>query len=275
MRNCSVLLLSIVLCCSGSSKAQSPARSPRTSSPVRTEPDIRQRVIINPVFATGMVCDGFTDDSAALRRALGSAANPGLGNANATVIMPPGTCIIDPGASVSINGSIWLQGAGRFGTTLKRKNSSSGSSILLIGSSGVTLSDFAIDGNKGGPGIVSSADSVAAASPFSEITILRMRFANSTNSDIASYVNGAGNYTADWLIEGNDFENQGNPLSSCIISIRCANVRLLQPLRVRIIGNNSNKSQQFALFASIPGGGQIEVGQNTINNLDGFAVALG
>ena len=50
---------------------------------------------------------------------------------------------------------------------------------------------------------------------------------------------------------------------------------LLQPLRLRIIGNNSNNSQQFALFGSIPGGEQVEVGQNTINNLDGFAVALG
>src|ERR1700730_9914090 len=189
--------------------------------------------------------------------------------------MPPGTCIIDQGSAVSINAGIWLQGAGRFGTTLKRKNSSSGTSMLLIGSNGVTLSDFAIDGNKGGPGIASSADSVAATSPFAAITILRMRFANSTNSDIASYVTGAGNYTTDWLIEDNDFENQGNPFSSCIASIRCANLRLLQPLRLRIIGNNSNNSQQFALFGSIPGGGQIEVGQNTINNLDGFAVALG
>jgi hypothetical protein len=273
MRNCALSLLSIVLGCSGNSQAQSPARSPRTTSRIRTEPEITPRVIINPVFATGMVCDGVTDDSAALRTALASAANPSLGNA--TVIMPPGTCIIDPGASVSINASIWLQGAGRFGTTLKRKNSSSGATILLIGSNGVTLSDFAIDGNKGGPGIASSADSVAATSPFAAITILRMRFANSTNSDIASYVTGAGNYTTDWLIEDNDFENQGNPFSSCIASIRCANLRLLQPLRLRIIGNNSNNSQQFALFGSIPGGGQVEVGQNTINNLDGFAVALG
>ncbi len=219
-----------------------------------------------------MKCDGSTDDSAALQAALAS-ATASLGNA--TLIMPPGTCIVDPGASVSINAAIWLQGAGRFGTTLKRKNSSSGGSILLINSSGVTLSDFAIDGNKGGTGIGTPADSVAADAPFSNITIQRMRFMNSTNSDVASYVSGAGNYTADWLIVDNDFENQGNPFSSCIASIKCANLRLLQPLRLRVTDNRSNGAQQFILLASIPGGGQIDVGQNTISNLDGFGVALG
>ncbi len=273
MRNYVLSLLIIVLGCSAGASGQAPARSHRTSPDARIDSEFRPRVIINPVFATGMVCDGLTDDSAALQTALASATNPRLGNA--TVIMPPGTCIIDPGASVSINASIWLQGAGRFGTTLKRKNSSSGAAILLINSNGVTLSDFALDGNKGGTGIATPADNLAAPSPFSAITILRMRFANSTNSDVASYVAGAGNYTSDWLIEDNDFENQGNPFSSCITSYRCANLRLLQPLRVRIIGNNSNNSQEFALFASVPGGGQVEVGQNTINNLAGFGVALG
>jgi hypothetical protein len=81
-----------------------------------------------------------------------------------------------------INSSVWLQGAGRFGTTLKRKNSSSGSPMLLISSSGITLSDFAFDGNKGGPGIASPSDSVTADRPVSKLTIQRMRFANSTNS---------------------------------------------------------------------------------------------
>jgi hypothetical protein len=272
MRSCALSMLGIVLGCLGSVYGQAPPRFPRTTPGIRTDSEIRTRWIINPVFATGMKCDGVTDDSAALQTALASAAYPGLGNA--TVIMPPGTCIINP-AVVSINASIWLQGAGRFGTTLKRKTLSSGSSILLINSNGVTLSDFAVDGNKGGTGIATPADNVAAQAPFSEITIERMRFVNSTNSDIASYVTGAGNYTADWNVTDNDFENQGNPFSSCIASIKCANIRLLQPLRSRIVGNRSSGSQQFALFASIPGGGQVDVGQNTIYDLDGFAVALG
>jgi hypothetical protein len=273
MRGCVISLVGIVLVSLGTADAQTPGRIPIQAPRSRAEPEVRIRTIFNPVFATGMKCDGVTDDSSALRTSLAFAASPGLGNA--TVIMPPGTCIIDPAAQVAINAAIWLQGAGKFGTTLKRKKSSTGSAILQIQSNGVTFSDFAIDGNKGGTGIASAVDSIAASAPYSAITIQRMRFVNSTNSDIVSNVSGSGNYTADWLIEDSDFENQGNPFASCIDSIKCANIRLLQPLHTRIIGNRSNNSQQFALFASIPGGGQIEVGQNTINNLDGFAVALG
>ncbi len=273
MRGCALSLLGIVLSCLGSAYGQAPARFPRTTPGVRSDSEIRTRWIMNPVFATGMKCDGSTDDSTALQTALASAAYPGLGNA--TVVMPPGTCIIDSAAVVSINAGIWLQGAGRFGTTLKRKNSSTGSPILLINSSGVTLSDFGFDGNKGGSGIASTADSVAAGGSVSKLTIQRMRFANSTSSDIASYVSGAGNFTTDWLITDNDFDNQGNPSSSCSISFGCANLFLQQPLRVRIIGNRSDSSQNFALFSSFPGGGQVEIGGNIINNLGGFGVALG
>jgi hypothetical protein len=272
MRNCALSVLSIVLSCSGNSQAQSPARSPRTFDRVRAEPEIRSRVIINPVFATGMVCDGVTDDSAALQAALTSAAKPALGNA--TVIMPPGTCIISP-AFISINDSIWLQGAGKFGTTLKRKNSSSGSPILLINSNGITFSDFAIDGNKGGPGIATPADSIAAGAPFSGITIERMRLVNSTNNDIASYVTAAGSYSANWLIADNEFSNQGNPFSSCTVTVACGNVLVRNPLRVRVIGNRSDTCDNFALFSSIPGGGQVEIGQNAVSSLGGFGVALG
>jgi len=218
-----------------------------------------------------MKCDGFTDDSAALQSALNSAADPGLGNA--TVIMPPGTCLVDPAAAISINTSLWLQGAGRFGTTLKRKNSSAGGSILLINSKGITLSDFVIDGNKGGPGITALADSISVNSALSEIIVQRMRFLNATGSDIQSPVSGSGNYISDWLITDNDFDNQGG--ATCGASVTCANILLHQPLRVRVVGNRSDNSQHFVLFSSIPGGGQVEIGQNTITNLNGFAVALG
>jgi hypothetical protein len=218
-----------------------------------------------------MKCDGVTDDSAALQAALTSAVSS-LGNA--TLIMPPGTCVIDPGAGVSINAAIWLQGAGKFGTILKRKNSSSGGTILLLNSNGITLSDFAIDGNKGGPGVATPADSLQSG-PLSDITIQRMRFVNSTNSDIMTNVNGAGLYSADWVISDNEFANQGNPVSSCVDSAGCANVYLHQPLRVRIVGNRSDSSQNFAIFSSIPGGGQLEIANNSVTNFGGFGIALG
>ncbi len=252
--------------------AQAPERSPRTS-PLRPASDIRTNGIINPVFATGMTCDGSTDDSAALQAVLNSAANPTLGSG--VVIMPPGTCVIDLAAHVSINAPTWLRGAGKLGTTLKRKNSSNGGSVLIINSNGVTLSDFAIDGNKGGPGIVAGADSVSATGPFSDVTVQRMRFINSTDSDIVSSVIGPGTYTTNWRVEDNEFQNQGNPFFSCITSIQCANIRLLQPFHVHVLRNRSDNSEQFALFGSIPGGGEVEVGENIVTNVGGFAVALG
>ena len=272
MRSFTFSVISVFLSCVGAAYGQAPPRSARTAPDLRADSEIRARVIINPVFATGMKCDGSTDDSAALQAALTSAASPVLGNA--TVIMPPGTCIINP-AVVSINASIWLQGAGRFGTTLKRRNSSSGSPILLINSNGITFSDFAIDGNKGGAGIATPADSIATGAAFSGITIERMRLVNSTSSDIASYVTAAGAYSANWLIANNEFENQGNPVSSCVVSVACGNVLVRNPLRVRVIGNRSDTCDNFALFSSIPGGGQVEIGQNAVSNLGGFGVALG
>ena len=272
MRRLSLPLAGALLVCLSNAYTQAPERFPRTP-PVKPDSEIRTKWIMNPVFATGMKCDGSTDDSAALQAILNSAAYASLGNA--TVIMPPGTCIIDLAAHVSVNAAIWLQGAGRLGTTLKRKNSSNGGSILMINSSGVTLSDFVIDGNKGGPGIVAGADSVSATGPFSDVTVQGMRFMNSTDSDIVSSVIGPGNYTTNWLVEDNDFQNQGNPFSSCITSIQCANVRLLQPLHVQVLRNHSDNSQQFAIFGSIPGGGQVDVGENIVTNLGGFGVALG
>lgn len=219
------------------------------------------------------MCDGVTDDSAALQSALNSAALPG--GSNAAIIMPPGVCIIDPAANVSLNSSLWLEGAGRFGTTLKRKNASGsgGGSLLTLKSSGVTLSDFAIDGNKGGPGVASICDSVGANTPLSEITIQRMRFLNSTNSDIVTTVTGSGNFTSDWLITDNDFDNGGT--RDCNLAITCANIHLTAVLRIRIFGNRSDKSENFVLFTSVPGGGQADIGQNIITNIDGFGVAVG
>jgi hypothetical protein len=264
----------------GSSYGQAPRRAWPPRATDAPEPDARGSWIINPVFATGMKCDGFADDSAALQTVLNSATYR-----NATIIMPPGTCLIDTGAQISINAPIWLQGSGRFGTTLKRKNSSGAGTILKLNSNGITLSDFAIDGNKGGTGISAQADSIAAFDPFSNIAVQHMRFLNSTNNDIVSYVcpslrqnppeSCSDLFTADWLIEDNEFVNQSNPFDSCVLTFKCANIRLLQPLRCRIIGNRSINSQAFVLFGSVPGGGQVEVGSNIVTALDGFGVALG
>jgi hypothetical protein len=279
-----LFVLLVLMTVSGSSTlAQLPGRTispPSVTAQVATQnPEVaaacsvRRTCIVNPVFALGMKCDGVTDDSAALQAALNSAQFPGLGSAS--IIMPPGICIIDPAANVSINSSVWLQGAGRFGTTLRRKNSSGSGlgSLLRIQSDGITLSDFAIDGNKGGPGIASSIDSLAANGPFRQITIQRMRFLNATSSDIVSTITGTGNFTADWLVADSDFDNQGN--LDCNLAIACANIHLTAVLRARIFGNRSDKSQNFVLTTSVPGGGQLEVGQNIVTNIDGFGVVTG
>ena len=218
-----------------------------------------------------MKCDGVTDDSAALQAALNGADDPGLGNVK--IILPPGICIIDPVAAITINSALWLQGAGRRGTTLKRKDSSAGGALLTFNSNGITLSDFAIDGNKGGTGITAPADSISINAPSNDVTITRMRFLNATQSDISSLATGDGIFISDWLVSDNDFDNGGTP--DCAAAIHCGNVFLRQPLGVRIIGNRSNSSQHFALFSSIPGGGQVEIGENVLTRLNGFGVALG
>lgn len=230
----------------------------------------RRTCITNPVFATGMKCDGVTDDSSALQSSLNS-VQAALGIA--TVIMPPGTCVIDPAAHITIGSALWLQGAGRNGTTLKRKDSSAGGSLLTLAADGITLTDFGIDGNKGGSGITAAADSVAATAPSNQVTIQHVHFANSTGSDIVSTTTGAGLYISNWLITENEFENQGLP--ACGAANNCANVLIRQPLGLRIIRNQSDASQHFALLASIPGGGMVEVGNNSIVNVNGYAVSLG
>jgi hypothetical protein len=266
-----MLGLSLVLSLTNSASGQGIRRIPQSTQGTGQLNDAKPRIIINPVFATGMKCDGVTDDSSALQSALNSASLSGPGNA--AIILPPGTCVIDPAANVSINSALWLQGAGRFGTTLKRKDASTGVSILRINSNDITFSDFAIDGNKGGPGITADADSIFASTSFSGVTIQRMRFINATHSDVATYPSGPGAYTTDWLVLESDFDNQGS--AACNASVTCANLYLHQPLRVNVLNNTATNSQHFVLFSSIPGGGQVEVGQNIVNNINGYFVALG
>jgi pectate lyase-like protein/parallel beta helix pectate lyase-like protein len=229
----------------------------------------RGTCITNPVFATGMKCDGVTDDSSALQSSLNAVQSA---QGNATVIMPPGTCVIDPAAHITVGSGLWLQGAGRNGTTLKRKDSSAGGTLLVLAADGITLSDFGIDGNKGGAGITAAADSIAATAPSNQVTIQHVHFANATGSDIVSTTTGAGIYISNWLITENEFENQGLP--ACSTANSCANVLIRQPLGLRIIRNQSDASQHFALLSSVPGGGLVEVGNNTIVNVNGYAVSL-
>lgn len=270
------------LCLSTATSAQIPSASPanrlgqdssgRLSRVPQVVPtcSVRRTCITNPVFATGMKCDGVSDDSSALQSSL-NAAQTTLGNA--TVIMPPGTCVVDPAANITIGSSLWLQGAGRNGTTLKRKDSSAGGFILKIAADGVTLSDFSIDGNKGGPGVATAADSVTAAAPSDQVTIQRMRFLNATGSDITSPAAATGVYISNWLISDNEFENQG--LTACGSAAICANILIDQPLGLRVVGNRSDASQHFAIFGSVSGGGLVEVGDNTVANVNGYGVSLG
>ncbi len=192
---------------------------------------------------------------------------------NATVILPPGTCIIDPAANITINSALWLQGAGRNGTTLKRKDSSAGGFILKLAANGISLSDFAIDGDKGGPGITANADSISVSAPSDGVSIQRMRLVNATGSDIIGAATGTGVYISNWLIADNEFDNQGSP--TCAASVSCANILIRQPLGLRVLRNRSNTSQHFVVFTSVPGGGLVEVGNNTAVNVNGFGIALG
>ena len=250
------------------STAQRPL--PPASQPARSC-DVQRACTINPVFAIGMKCDGVTDDSAALQAALNGASDPALGNAK--VILPPGTCIIDPASVITINSGLWLQGAGRYGTRLKRKDSSAGGALLTFNADGITLSDFAIDGNKGGTGITAPADSINVIAPSDDVAITRMRFLNATASDINSTAQIPGIFVSNWIINDNDFDNEGT--SDCGLSILCGNILIHQPLNVKVLGNRSDSSQHFVLFSSVPGGGQVDVGNNVLTRLNGFGVALG
>ena len=218
-----------------------------------------------------MKCDGVTDDSAALQAALNGASDPALGNAK--VILPPGTCIIDPAAVITINSGLWLQGAGRYGTRLKRKDSSAGGALLTFNADGITLSDFAIDGNKGGTGITTAVDSVSVRAPSSDVTIDRVHFLNATGSDIASLSTGNNVFVSDWLIINSEFDNGGTP--QCAAAVSCANILLRQPQGVTIVGNRSDSSQHFAIFSSNAHVGQVNVSQNVVTKLNGYAVSLG
>jgi Pectate lyase superfamily protein len=232
---------------------------------------VQRACTINPLFAIGMKCDGVTDDSAALQAALNNAADPGLGSTK--IVLPPGTCIVDPAAAITIDSALWLQGSGRNGTHLKRKDSSAGGALLTLNSNGITLSDFAIDGNKGGIGIAAPADSVSVRVPSSGVTIDRVHFLNATGSDIASLSTGANIFVSDWLITNSDFDNGGTP--QCAAAVSCANILLRQPQGVTILGNRSDSSQHFAIFSSNARVGQVNVSQNIVTKLNGYGVSLG
>ena len=272
IRLLSVLGIGLFLSLINSASGQSIGRASQSVHGTGQLSDAKPRVIINPVFATGMKCDGVTDDSSALQSALNAASLSGPGNA--AIILPPGTCVIDPAANIKINSALWLQGAGRFGTTLKRKNASAGGSILQINSNGITFSDFAIDGNKGGPGITADADSIVANTPFSGITIQRMRFINSTHSDIASYPTGAGVYAADWLVLENEFDNGGT--AACNASVTCANRLSTSAASRQCFLAISPRTVSISLCSvQSRGAAKLEVGQNVANNIGGYFVALG
>jgi hypothetical protein len=158
--------------------------------------------------------------------------------------------------------------------SLARKDASSGGYILLISTNGVTLSDFGIDGNKGGPNITAPADSVGANTPVSDLSIQRMRFVNATNSDISSKL-GTNNsdLTVNWSITDSQFLNEGN--LSCMLALTCGNILLDRPLYLRILRNRADEVQNFALFNSAPGVGQVDVSDNILTGVNGFGVALG
>ena len=101
------------------------------------------------VTTYGAVCDGTTDDRAAIQTAIDAAEVAG-----GRVLFPAGTCVVG-GAGINVTNAtgVYLEGRGRGATVLRRKDGTySGSSFMVTFSSASDsgLRGLAIDGNRTG-----------------------------------------------------------------------------------------------------------------------------
>jgi hypothetical protein len=158
----------------------------------------------NVVFAYQMKCDGVTNDTTALQTAVTTAA--GLG---ARLVIPSGVCITN--AAVTLPDNIWVQGAGKFGTTIRRKASTNVSSNMftLNGTNGnVVISDLTLDYNKASQ--TAGSDSIGTtATTVNGFNLQRARIINSFGRGIA-FVYGAGVFPSNILIADDDFGTTEN-----------------------------------------------------------------
>jgi hypothetical protein len=223
-------------------------------------------------IGNGMKCDGSTDDTAAAQATLDS------GGKNALVVWPPTltNCQMN-GNLIAYDGSTII-GAGKFSTTLKRKNSANVTQpVFLVAAGGqygtvgnVTFSDFTIDGNSANQ--TTGQDLIYAATTVSKFTVQRMRLINSWFHAIELL---STTQNTDILIADNDFESNGIVSGSCPGVAQCEDIRIQHPLRVRVSRNRSDSSQNF--LVTVPSGtdGQMVIEENVVSNCLGFAVALG
>src|SRR6266566_116492 len=229
------------------------------------------------IFASSMKCDGSTDDGAALQAAVTAAGQRGH------VVMPVGTCILGSGAPavgrIDVPDGLWLQGAGKYATTIKRPNGlnstnemfrcAAGGSFGAVGN--CTLTDFTVDQNQANQ--TAGNDNINAGA-VSKMTIERMRIINAWTNGIATYPT-SGQVSADVLVADSDFESNGTR-SGCVGVALCMDIRIGNPLRVRISWNRSENSQNFLLTVPTAStNGYVTVEENIVNNCLGFAVALG
>lgn len=97
------------------------------------------------VKAYGAKGDGTTNDTVTVQLALTTAGNAGGG----TVYLPPGTYLISPDTGLNVPSNVIFQGAG-FSSIIKVPNSASvsGNVVKSQTTSGVTIMNMLIDGNK-------------------------------------------------------------------------------------------------------------------------------
>src|ERR1700732_4598697 len=129
------------------------------------------------VVADGMKCDGTTDDTVALQRAILAARKSG-----GHLILPGGICLV--GSTISIPDHVWIQGRGKLSTTIRRKDGLNVATDMfdLRGAGGnVTITDLTIDGNKDvnlSTGQYSLGAAGVQAAGVSKLTIQRTRWIN-------------------------------------------------------------------------------------------------
>jgi hypothetical protein len=189
------------------------------------------------------------------------------------VVLPSGTCSFDPSVGFSIPNGTWISGAGEYATTLRIPNGNN-STIPMVNINGtapndIYLSDFTIDGNaqnqaNGGP-------LIQVLSNGGKIRIERMVLQNSWADCFIALSSGSGNYSSDIEILGNEFNVCGH------IGSTIGDIRIFQPLRVKVNGNKFNNSMALAsvTMSSQVGAGQVEVANNHFVGGAGYGVALG
>lgn len=230
----------------------------------------------NAVFATAMKCDGATDDTSALQSAL----TPAVGPTPLRLILPAGTCLLSV-TTVMIPDNIWLQGAGKRKTILKRRDrvNVAGDILDYAGPGGhVALSDLSIDGNKSHQTKGANSLGTAATANLNGITIKRVRFFNAYLSAVGLFLND-GHYVSNFEIGYSDFENNGISTTQELDQAGyIGDVSIRAPLRGRVHHNRADGTRgNFVCFGTgrNTGVGNVQVDHNVVRDTTGFGVALG